>query len=321
MCKRAYNARVLVARLNSNHLASSQSQSSRVKAESETPKRPLKRKKVVDASSSDDDLPLASSSPVKQIRSATVPMPGAVSATTVPAGAVNGNSKPSMRANRGQSTSKRYAESSEDDDDAPLGMESSANGKTNGASRTAPPKKRVKKEDQESSMFSDSEDEKPVKRKRASKANGKAKKEGETDGDKPIAPKSSKKRKSEPVSEAEPKAKSRKRGTKQDKGTLEASLSPKKAGKKEEEEEEEEVFKWWEQDPDGDGSIKWQTLEHSGVLFPPAYEPLPPEVKIKYGGTCHLQSIQSPRPLNLLVQAKQLIFPLKRKRLQGFTVN
>lgn len=189
-----------------------------------------------------------------------------------------------MRADRGQSTSKRYAESSEDD--APLGMESSANGKTNGTSRKAPPKKRVKKEDQESSMFSDSEDEKPVKRKRASKANGKAKKEGGTDGDKPIAPKSSKKRKSEPVSEAEPKAKSRKRVAKQDKDTPDASLSPKKTGKKEEEEEEEEVFKWWEQDPDGDGSIKWQTLEHSGVLFPPAYEPLPPDVKMKYGGTC-----------------------------------
>lgn len=246
-------------------------------------------------------------------------MPGAVSATTVPAGAVNGNSKPIMRADRGQSTSKRYAESSEDD--APSGMESSANGKTNGTSRKAPPKKRVKKEDQESSMFSDSEDEKPVKRKRASKANGKAKKEGGTDGDKPIAPKSSKKRKSEPVSEAEPKAKSRKRVAKQDKDTPDASLSPKKTGKKEEEEEEEEVFKWWEQDPDGDGSIKWQTLEHSGVLFPPAYEPLPPDVKMKYGGTCQLQSMQSPRPLNLLVQARQLIFPLKRKRLQGFTVN
>ncbi|KAF9029059.1 hypothetical protein BDZ89DRAFT_1112826 [Hymenopellis radicata] len=31
-------------------------------------------------------------------------------------------------------------------------------------------------------------------------------------------------------------------------------------------------------------SVKWNTLEHSGVLFPPPYEPLPSSVKMKYNG-------------------------------------
>jgi DNA topoisomerase-1 len=68
--------------------------------------------------------------------------------------------------------------------------------------------------------------------------------------------------------------------------------SPKKGkGKqkeKEKEEETEEVYKWWEQDPDqtvvGDGTQKWTTLEHSGVIFPPPYQPLPSHVKMKYNG-------------------------------------
>ena len=65
------------------------------------------------------------------------------------------------------------------------------------------------------------------------------------------------------------------------------SPSKAKAKKKEEQDEEqEEVFKWWENtDPNGDGSVKWTTLEHNGVLFPPPYEPLPTTVKMKYNGT------------------------------------
>jgi DNA topoisomerase-1 len=57
-------------------------------------------------------------------------------------------------------------------------------------------------------------------------------------------------------------------------------------GKKKErkEEEEGEVFKWWENGEQGDGSIKWNTLEHSGVYFPPPYEPLPRDVKMMYNG-------------------------------------
>jgi DNA topoisomerase-1 len=54
-------------------------------------------------------------------------------------------------------------------------------------------------------------------------------------------------------------------------------------GKTKKEEEEDEVFKWWENEQ-GDGSIKWNTLEHNGVFFPPPYETLPEDVKMMYKG-------------------------------------
>ncbi|KAG5355424.1 DNA topoisomerase 1 [Yarrowia sp. C11] len=54
--------------------------------------------------------------------------------------------------------------------------------------------------------------------------------------------------------------------------------------KKEETEEAEDVYKWWEND-NQDDSIKWETLEHKGVMFPPEYEPLPKSVLMKYEGT------------------------------------
>ncbi|KAJ8103519.1 hypothetical protein POJ06DRAFT_242114 [Lipomyces tetrasporus] len=49
------------------------------------------------------------------------------------------------------------------------------------------------------------------------------------------------------------------------------------------EKEEEELYKWWEAESN-DGSVKWSSLVHSGVLFPPPYEPLPMHVKLKYKG-------------------------------------
>ncbi|KAE8148013.1 hypothetical protein BDV25DRAFT_159130 [Aspergillus avenaceus] len=58
--------------------------------------------------------------------------------------------------------------------------------------------------------------------------------------------------------------------------------------KKEESEEaedaEEDEYRWWEDPTKGDGTIKWTTLEHNGVVFPPPYEPLPKDVKMKYNG-------------------------------------
>jgi DNA topoisomerase-1 len=48
--------------------------------------------------------------------------------------------------------------------------------------------------------------------------------------------------------------------------------------------EEEEEYRWWEDPTKGDGTIKWTTLEHNGVVFPPEYEPLPKNVKMKYDG-------------------------------------
>lgn len=41
---------------------------------------------------------------------------------------------------------------------------------------------------------------------------------------------------------------------------------------------------WWNESDKHDGIIKWKTLEHNGVLFPPPYAPLPADVKMKYDG-------------------------------------
>ncbi|KAH8551982.1 hypothetical protein BGW37DRAFT_493134 [Umbelopsis sp. PMI_123] len=68
----------------------------------------------------------------------------------------------------------------------------------------------------------------------------------------------------------------------------------KKQTKKVEEEEAEAQFKWWEQGNDEDGSTKWTELEHSGVLFPPAYEPH--GIKMKYDG----------KPISLTPEAEEV---------------
>ncbi|KAI8456031.1 hypothetical protein BY996DRAFT_6996575 [Phakopsora pachyrhizi] len=49
------------------------------------------------------------------------------------------------------------------------------------------------------------------------------------------------------------------------------------------EEKDEAQYRWWEENKD-DGSKRWTTLEHNGVLFPPPYAPLPKTVKMKYDG-------------------------------------
>ncbi|KAL7901433.1 hypothetical protein HDV63DRAFT_365952 [Trichoderma sp. SZMC 28014] len=49
-------------------------------------------------------------------------------------------------------------------------------------------------------------------------------------------------------------------------------------------EDEEEGFEWWNAPKKEDDSIKWNTLEHNGVLFAPEYQPLPKNVKMYYDG-------------------------------------
>ncbi|RKF63046.1 DNA topoisomerase 1 [Erysiphe neolycopersici] len=60
-------------------------------------------------------------------------------------------------------------------------------------------------------------------------------------------------------------------------------------------EEAEEVYKWWLEEKDDD-SIKWTTLQHNGVVFPPEYEPLPKNVKLIYDGV----------PVTLSVEAEEI---------------
>ncbi|SCU79491.1 LANO_0A06436g1_1 [Lachancea nothofagi CBS 11611] len=47
--------------------------------------------------------------------------------------------------------------------------------------------------------------------------------------------------------------------------------------------EDVDEFKWWEKEND-DESIKWTTLKHNGVIFPPKYDPLPSHIRMYYDG-------------------------------------
>lgn len=60
-------------------------------------------------------------------------------------------------------------------------------------------------------------------------------------------------------------------------------------------EKEVDEYRWWEVDLD-DGSEKWQTLNHNGVLFPPEYEPLPDNVRLIYDN----------KPVKLSIQAEEV---------------
>lgn len=59
--------------------------------------------------------------------------------------------------------------------------------------------------------------------------------------------------------------------------------------------DEDEAHEWWNEPKPEDDSVKWTTLEHSGVLFPPEYEPLPKNVKLYYDAT----------PLELHIDAEE----------------
>lgn len=154
----------------------------------------------------------------------------------------------------------------------------------------APAKKRSKKPD------SDDDDEPLVKKKAtkaqtngASKATPKGakaakgvKKEDSDDDDKPLAKSSSaKKQKDSKAAQSKVKKETvKKEDTEQDR----------------EAEDEEEEYRWWEDPTKGDGTTKWTTLEHAGVVFPPPYEPLPRNVKLLYDG----------RPVSLAPEAEEV---------------
>lgn len=75
-----------------------------------------------------------------------------------------------------------------------------------------------------------------------------------------------------------------------------ASPVKKGAKKQESEEEEQDVYRWWDEEKKEDDSIKWNTLQHNGVIFPPPYEPLPKNVKLLYDGV----------PVTLSVEAEEI---------------
>ncbi len=145
---------------------------------------------------------------------------------------------------------------------------------------STPAKKKPKKQESES-------DDEPVAKK-SRKSNGAApvpakkrasgvKKEESEDDDVPLARKTSAKKANAKVKPEPTTARKGAKGKAVKKGETEEDLEA-------EEEEEEEEYRWWEDPTKGDGTDKWTTLEHNGVVFPPPYEPLPKSVKMRYDG-------------------------------------
>ena len=102
----------------------------------------------------------------------------------------------------------------------------------------------------------------------------KVKKEESSDDDVPLAKKAAPAKSKKVKAEAPTPKKSAKGKAVKKEETAEA----------EDDEDEEEEVRWWEDPTKGDGTNKWETLQHSGVVFPPPYEPLPKHVKMKYDG-------------------------------------
>jgi DNA topoisomerase I len=225
-------------------------------------------------------------------------------------------------------TSKRkkpvYAESSSEDDTPLASSPMKSNQKSMDAQddepdkhpvpNGKPPRKKIKNE------ADDDDDDKPIMSSAGRKRRARTKSEPDSVGGVPLQKTPRRKKvKEEESNSSEPEVPKKKKRMNKGKTEETEDKSPTKAKgkkKKDEEEEEEEVFKWWENeaDPNGDdGTVKWQTLEHSGVIFPPPYEPLPDNVKMKYKGIFLLE----PSCLLLFtdLQENRLTFRMKQRKL------
>ncbi|CAK4031380.1 DNA topoisomerase 1 [Lecanosticta acicola] len=129
-------------------------------------------------------------------------------------------------------------------------------------------KKKAKK------VESDDEDDVPLAKKKATAKQQakKIKKEESDDDDKPLAKKAKK------------AAPARKTTVKKEETPAKKGKGKVKEESPEEGEDEEETYEWWNDPMKSDGTTKWTTLEHNGVVFPPEYEPLPSNVKMLYDG-------------------------------------
>jgi DNA topoisomerase I len=255
----------------SNYLADyvPTTQAKRVKPATAAPRK--KANNSEETSDDEDDAPLA-------VMTTKVSMPGAHAA------AVGARLNKSPR----RSAAKSYKEESDDD-----GM--------------LPPFSSMASQDDEEQTSDSSDDEPLVKQtpKRTPATNGKAKNTmkkrkksedtSEADStDTEIDNKKAKKAKPSPRKRVKKEVKSEDEmdidedDGKNKKASRVKKESKPKPAKVKKEEKEEEVFKWWEQevpdDIEGDGSKKWDSLQHAGVLFPPAYVPAPATVKIMYDG-------------------------------------
>lgn len=137
-----------------------------------------------------------------------------------------------------------------------------------------------------------SDDDVPLmnkKRTAPKKANG-LKKEESDDDDVPLAKKA---RAGKVAVKKETKAATAKKGQGK---VVKKEDSSEAATPGEVEDDEEDEYKWWENQAETDGTVKWNTLEHNGVLFPEPFKPYPKNVKLKYDGA----------PVQLPVEAEEV---------------
>ncbi|KAK3180614.1 DNA topoisomerase 1 [Lecanicillium sp. MT-2017a] len=188
---------------------------------------------------------------------------------------------PISKARARPSTSARQSLAMADssDDEAPLGAslakkkqaiekkadrESQAIKSRDGKSSKATPRKSIKDESDDDAPLSRTASKKRLSNGAPAKRKSNGVKKEESDSDAPISKRS----------KAATPAKKGKGAT--------PSKDVKKA--KTETEDDEEEYEWWNAPKPEDDSIKWNTLEHNGVLFAPDYEPLPKHVKMRYNG-------------------------------------
>ena len=152
------------------------------------------------------------------------------------------------------------------------------------------PKKAVKEESDDDAPLASAKGKKRVSNGAAGKSKSNGVKKEESDSDAPIR----KKIKTAPAKTAPAKGKAKAESSTPAKKTPAKKVKEESADPDEEDEEAE--YRWWDAPKKEDDSIKWTTLEHNGVLFPPAYEPLPKNDRLLYDGV----------PVNLDVEAEEV---------------
>ncbi|CAM1505644.1 Fc.00g112810.m01.CDS01 [Cosmosporella sp. VM-42] len=198
---------------------------------------------------------------------------------------------------RGKKLPPSYAETAlpeSSDDDQPLGLKlakkkASIEHKAEKEAKAIRAKDKAKKATPRKAVKDESDSDAPIsknsaKRRQTNGASAKRKSNGvrkeESDSDAPISKRGKAAASVKKGKSATPVKKEAKKGKAKDE-------SP---------ENEEEEFAWWNAPKREDDSIKWDTLEHNGVLFAPDYEPLPKHIKMLYDG----------KPVNLSLEAEEV---------------
>ncbi|KAI8883942.1 hypothetical protein K501DRAFT_332972 [Backusella circina FSU 941] len=133
---------------------------------------------------------------------------------------------------------------------------------------------------------------KPSTTSKPAKPNKRVKNDSDSEDDVPLAFKAKQKKaiKAEPMDiDIKQQGTKRPRKSKDDVKTVKKEQLPDKKRAKTAD-GDEEVYKWWEEENtnaneqllEQDGSVKWSTLQHSGVLFPPSY--VSHGIKMRYNG-------------------------------------